>query len=146
MPFPLEFIVEGTPLSLQAMPASIRRWRAKIQSAAKSRIDEQTDWYSYDERAISVTILCFLTAEMRPGDIDNLAKPILDAMNRTVYPDDRCVERLLIQKIEPGSLKIEPGTFIPFSNVTEQLALSLEATPPVVYVRIDDHLEWRRFT
>ena len=138
MPFPLEFIVEGTPLSLQAMPASIRRWRAKIQSAAKSRIDEQTDWYSYDERAISVTILCFLTAEMRPGDIDNLAKPILDAMNRTVYPDDRCVERLLIQKIEPGmSMR--------FSNVTEQLALSLEATPPVVYVRIDDHLEWRSF-
>ena len=137
VPFPLELVVVGTPISAQASAKTRSNWQNTVKSAASRRLHELTDWYSYDERDVAVTILYFLSAKMQ-GDIDNLVKPILDALVQTVYPDDRCVERLLIQKFEPGISQ-------QFSNVTEQLARSLEMEPPVVYIRIDDHLLWRDF-
>ena len=103
---------------------------------AKLRLRDLTDWYWLDERTITVTILYFPVA-MMAGDIDNIVKPILDGMNTIVYPDDRLVERLLVQRFEPG---------IPwsFSRPTSQLGLALDTPPPVVYIRIDDALTWRR--
>ena len=47
-----------------------------------------------------MTIFFFPQAEMQ-ADIDNCAKPILDAMGRFVYADDRQVDRMVVQKFEP---------------------------------------------
>ena len=82
-----------------------------------------------------MTIFYFCPAEME-GDIDNIVKPILDGMISAVYLDDRVVERVLVQKFEPG---IERS----FIDVSQKLADALDADTPVVYVRVDDDLSWR---
>lgn len=85
------------------------------------------------EEPVAVTIYFFPQAEMQV-DIDNCAKPILDAMGRFVYIDDKQVERIVIQKFEPErpmEVKDEPTPF---------LATALDAEVPVVYVKVDTDL------
>ena len=65
------------------------------------------------------------------GDLDNILKPILDALCALVYIDDQQIERILVQKFEPSRL-------MSFSDPTPALADALEREGPVVYVRIDD--------
>lgn len=71
------------------------------------------------------------------GDVDNIVKPIMDALIGTVYPDDGVVERVLVQKFEPDidwSIEEPSG----------MLAAALDTDAPVVYIRVDDDLAWRR--
>ncbi len=71
------------------------------------------------------------------GDIDNIVKPIMDALIGIAYPDDRFVERIVAQKFEPD-------TDWAFASPSDQLAAALDKPVPVVYVRVDDDLKWRR--
>lgn len=64
------------------------------------------------------------------GDIDNIVKPILDALRPGVYLNDRQVERVWVQKFEPGGLPA-------FSDPSPRLLEALEREKPLVYVRID---------
>lgn len=135
--FPLEFVIAGTPLSLQASPQSLARWKRIIGDAANNRLREGDGIVWIDDRPLAVTILCFF-AEPMTGDIDNVVKPILDGMTGVVYRDDRVVERVLIQRFEPGyDWSISPG-----SNA---MLRALADPPPIVYVRVDDDLGWRQF-
>jgi len=69
------------------------------------------------------------------GDMDNIVKPILDALSRHVYIDDRQVERVLDQKFE------RPNA-VAFNQPTATLASALEKSRPVLYVRVsNDPLE-----
>ncbi len=38
------------------------------------------------------------------GDVDNIVKPILDALSKHIYNDDGQVERIWVQKFEPGRI------------------------------------------
>jgi crossover junction endodeoxyribonuclease RusA len=136
IPFPLEIVIEATPISPQGSASSKEAWRQAVADSARLRLRDLFDWYWLDERATAVTILYFPIARMQ-GDVDNIVKPILDGMKSVVYPDDRLVERLLVQRFEPGV----PWSF---SAPTGQLGLALDRPPPVVYIRIDDDLSWRR--
>ena len=71
------------------------------------------------------------------GDVDNIVKPIMDALIGVAYPDDRLVERVLVQKFEPD---IDWS----FEEPSEMLLAALDTGTPVVYVRVDDDLAWRR--
>jgi len=97
-----------------------------------------------DNRPLAVTIYVFLNAPML-ADIDNIAKPILDSLKRIIYRDDRIIERLIVQKFEPGT---NPQFSVPTERLArvldEQLTSRLEQNDPVVYIRIDDNLSWRR--
>jgi crossover junction endodeoxyribonuclease RusA len=66
------------------------------------------------------------------GDIDNIVKPILDAMCNHIYLDDHQVERLLIQKFEPENLFL-------FSSPSSTLANALSRTKPALYIRLSDN-------
>lgn len=76
------------------------------------------------------------------GDVDNIVKPILDALNGQAYTDDRLVERVVSQKFEPD-------VAWSFGSPSVQLTAALDAISatdepqPVVYIRIDDDLSWR---
>lgn len=63
------------------------------------------------------------------GDIDNIVKPVLDALCRHVYVDDRQVERVVVQKFEPGNA-------FTFTRLTTKLAEALGAKKPVLYIRV----------
>ncbi len=79
----------------------------------------------------------YFSSDRMVGDIDNIVKPILDAMVRIAYADDREVERVTVQRFEP----LDQWEF---SDPSAQLVAALDNDPPVVYIRVDDDLSWRR--
>ena len=133
--FPLEFFIEAAPKSSGASALSRELWKATVKDTARRRVQETIDWSLLDNRRVAVTIFYFSPVEME-GDVDNIVKPILDAMITVAYPDDRMVERLLVQKFEPGMQWS-------FDDTTESLADALRTEAPVVYIRVDDDLSWR---
>jgi len=122
---PFEFIVKGTAISLQGSSESKRTWKETVQTAAKVALPEGA-WLLTDP--VAVTIYLFPAAEMQ-GDVDNRVKPILDAMVRCVYSDDEIVERVVVQKFEPGHI-------FAFQSPSAALLRALQAEEPVVYIRI----------
>lgn len=126
--FPFEFLVEGTPVSAQrGHRRSLRQWQLRIVDASRRRLPEG---HFASAGPIGVTLYYFPAAAMR-GDIDNIVKPILDAMCRHVYLDDHQVERLLIQKFEPG----RP---LAFGSPSSTLLEALSRPRPVLYIRLTD--------
>ena len=70
------------------------------------------------------------------GDVDNIVKLIVDGMVAVIYPDDRLLDRIIVQKSEPGVEAV-------FYSLTPTLERAVETDPPVIYIRIDDDLSWR---
>lgn len=127
---PFEFLVYGTAVSQQSKSASSRRtWKSTVSAAARRALP-QGAWLLTDR--LAVTLFIFPAGTLH-GDIDNRVKPILDAMVRCVYSDDELVERLVVQKFEPGR-------GFAFSAPSATLREALATDEPVVYVRITDDL------
>ncbi len=80
--------------------------------------------------AIAVTIYYFPEGQMQ-GDIDNIVKPILDAMCDWIYVDDKQVERVVVQRFNEESI-------YSFSNPSNALLRAMSATGPAVYIRVSD--------
>jgi crossover junction endodeoxyribonuclease RusA len=90
---PLEFIVEGTPVSLQSHNRKIlQAWKQKVRIAA------QPLWGNTAPVTfrVQVTLTYFYRAEAT--DVDNIIKPILDALNDLVYKDDKQVTDIYARK------------------------------------------------
>lgn len=134
--FPLGFIVAETPRSVQARPKSVQRWMALVSAAARRRIAEVIDQSWLDERPLALSVYYFPPAAM-DGDIDNIIKPIMDALAGIVYLDDRSIERVVAQKFESGL-----DWF--FQQPSDMLSAALNVGGAVVYIRLDDDLAWRR--
>ncbi|TGD97102.1 RusA family crossover junction endodeoxyribonuclease [Methylobacterium nonmethylotrophicum] len=132
--YPLAFFINATPLSLKAKAASRARWSETVRHAARARIDATDELGFVQEGPFSLTIYYFPSAPM-VGDVDNIVKPIMDALIHLAYNDDRSIERVLVQKLEPG-------VDWSFAQPSAQLTGALLIAPPVVYIRIDD-LSWR---
>ena len=66
------------------------------------------------------------------GDIDNIVKPVLDALGKHIYIDDSQVERVVVQKFEPGNV-------FPFAAPTTTLADALIRPKPLLCVRLSDN-------
>ena len=63
------------------------------------------------------------------GDVDNIVKPILDALSRHIYLDDQQIERVVVQKFELGFR-------FSFAKPSGALAEALRETEPVLYIRV----------
>lgn len=126
--FPLEFLVQGTPVSQQAKRVqSIEEWKARVIEACQPKIPQP---HFATELPVSVTLLYFPDGEMQ-GDIDNIVKPILDALCKYIYVDDKQVQRVWVQKFEPGNV-------FEFASPSATLQEALNASKPVLYVRVSD--------
>jgi len=126
--FPLEFLVSGVPVSLQAdRTATKQEWKERVRSAS-SAVLPKPHFASLGRMA--VTIYNFPAEPMR-GDLDNIVKLILDALCRHVYVDDRQVERIVVQKFDPGNV-------FAFSTPRGTFARALAAARPVVYIRVSN--------
>jgi hypothetical protein len=126
---PFEFAVRGTAISLQGSGASKAAWKDAIREAARKALPEGS-WLLTEP--LAVTIFIFPGAVMQ-GDVDNRVKPILDAMVRCVYSDDEIVERVVVQKFEPGRV-------FAFQSPTDTLVSALEADEPIIYIRVTNDL------
>lgn len=122
-------------MSLQASGRSRERWKVIVEEAARRRIRETDELGFLDRRPLAFTVYYFPAAPMI-GDIDNIVKPIMDALIRVAYMNDKDVERVVVQKFEP---QVDWD----FADPSDQLAAALDITPPVVYIRVDDDLSWR---
>jgi Holliday junction resolvase RusA-like endonuclease len=126
--FPIEFLVKGTPVSLQAKrPESREEWKERVRTASTSVIP-QPHFASGDRMSVT---LYYLPKEPMQGDVDNIVKPVLDALSRHIFINDRQVERVLVQKFEPGNV-------FGFAQPSETFAEALDGAKPVLYVRVSN--------
>jgi crossover junction endodeoxyribonuclease RusA len=128
--FPVEFVVEGTPVSLQARGRrrkSLREWQARVKKTSRTALPEG---HFASESPIAVTLYYFPAAAMQ-GDIDNVVKPILDALSKHIYLDDYQVHRVLVQKFEPDNV-------FRFPSPSAALEDALARRKPALYVRLSD--------
>jgi hypothetical protein len=126
--FPIEFIVLGTPVSLQAARAATKsEWKERVKHASTAVIP-QPHFASQNRMAITIYNL---PAEPMQGDVDNIVKLIVDALTQHIYVDDRQIERVVVQKFEPGNL-------FTFAEPSEVLSRALETAKPLVYIHISN--------
>lgn len=127
--FPIEFWVRGTPVSLQAKRAVAReQWKEKVRGASDMALGGP--YFAFDG-PIAVT-LYYLPSEPMQGDVDNIVKPILDALGQHIYRDDRQVERVVVQKFEPENN-------FSFQKPTKAFSQALSEGRPVLYVKISNN-------
>ncbi len=124
---PLEFVVYGVAVSLQASSQARTRWIDHVRETA--RIARGAENFALDV-GVAVTLYYFPRGPMQ-GDIDNIVKPVLDALSPYIFLDDHQVERIVVQKFEPG------GEFV-FAAPSPALLLALAAIRPALYVCITD--------
>lgn len=126
--FPIEFIVKGTPVSLRAkLRRSRKEWKERVKNASTSVIPSP-HFASEDRLAIT---LYYLPAEPMQGDVDNIVKPVLDALTKHIYIDDRQVERVVVQKFDPDNV-------FPFAEPSATFAEALNGDRPLLYVRVSN--------
>ena len=136
LPFPIEFLIRDTPRSHQGKNLKAKeQWKQKVGAIAKAHVDALRDFFFLDDRTLAATIFYFPPVAMG-GDIDNIVKLIVDGMITIIYPNDRLLERITVQKFEPGIVSV-------FRSLTPTLERATETEPPVLYIRIDDDLSWR---
>ncbi|WP_454645800.1 RusA family crossover junction endodeoxyribonuclease [Bradyrhizobium liaoningense] len=76
--------------------------------------------------------LYYLPEGRMPGDIDNIVKLVLDALCAHIYLDDAQVERVVVQKFEPGNV-------FGFSNASMTIIDAITGPKPVLYVRVSNN-------
>ena len=93
MPIPFEFVVAGSPVSQQTRRRELlREWIQTVHQVARQ------GWVTEPPLAgaVAVTITFFYDSDLL--DVDNIPKPVLDALKGIVYDDDRQVSDLLCRK------------------------------------------------
>jgi Holliday junction resolvase RusA-like endonuclease len=126
----MEFVVAGPPISnQQSTPtgrANLAAWRTKIRGVA------QTLWSNpAPSGELKVIILNFYVGKEPSVDLDNMSKPILDAMQSLVYDDDRQVTQGEIAHLRVG------GAYT-IAGVSDVVVLAIRAGAEFVYIRIED--------
>lgn len=89
-----------------------------------------SDYRPYEGR-IAATIYYFLDEQMR-GDVDNIVKPVLDALSSCAYVDDKQVDRVVVQRFEGGNI-------FAFTSPSQTLAKAVTDPKPLVYVRLSNN-------
>ena len=93
MSVPFEFVIGGPAVSQQTRRTERREvWKEEVRSVARDR------WTSDSPVAGSVAVTITYFFESGEPDVDNIPKPILDAMQGVVYSDDTQVSDLLCRK------------------------------------------------
>lgn len=116
---PFEFVIDGPPISQQTRRRErLRNWIREVQSEARRH------WPS-DELPISSLVMVKITYfyESVSLDVDNISKPILDALKGWVFADDDQVTDLLCRKRNlRGRFRVEDASGI----LSERLDRELE--------------------
>lgn len=122
---PFEFLILRRPLSLQAKRPNLQAWKAFVTNEA------QKQWSSplieEGNLHISIVYLC----DDSPPDVDNIVKPILDALVGLVFEDD-----ILIADVESHRRYLSEG--IDVTNLPLLLQTAASKGEECVYVRIEN--------
>ena len=120
-----EFVIEGPAVSLKAKKTNARRyqrWIRTVRAAAQSEFQSRSQLTS---QGIIVSITNYYT--LSPPDVDNIIKPLLDAMGMVVYADDSQVRKVVIEKVDLTSTNT-------IQNPSPLLATALENYSEVLHI------------
>lgn len=124
---PLELLIRGYPVSHQTKRrAALDRWKRDVQAQARMQLEEGV--FALLQTLI-VTVFFFPRTTLE-SDLDNAAKPILDALGRCVFRDDRQIERLVLQRFEDGKA-------LPLEEDGTRLDAAVASVEPIIYIRIE---------
>ena len=125
MPVPFEFVVDGPVVSQQARSKERREaWQQDVQDAARDRWDAEPP----EAGPVSVTITYFFNRV--DVDVDNIPKPILDALEGLIFSDDAQVSDLLCRKRDFRDLPV-------VRNPPADLQDYLRESRQVVHIHVD---------
>ena len=111
---PFEFIIDGPPVSQQARRRErIHEWIEDVRSVA-------TRYWSAGELPVTGSVMLTITYfyDSVSMDVDNISKPISDALKELVYLDDKQVTDLLCRKRD---LNANPRVEAPSALLAEGL-------------------------
>lgn len=80
-----EFLIPRRPVSLQAKRRSLRAWKDYVRALAAE------NWAKPPLRGADVHLALIYLFDTDPLDVDNIIKPIQDALAGIVYHDDSSV-------------------------------------------------------
>lgn len=124
---PFEFTIKGPPISHQAKSTSRRRWQTAVAAAASAKV-QNGDTPISDNVAIKITYYF----EGDTPDVDNIIKPIQDALIGIVYVDDAQVVQAISSKTRiDGSFTIRGASaelLLAFSD--RDAFVHVQVTPP----------------
>jgi len=84
MVLPFDFLVRGTPISLQGNSSARRNWKDAVhEQASKTWVGNP-----YKEESLHFTLVHLCDEIGEYPDIDNIIKPIQDALIGLIYDDD----------------------------------------------------------
>lgn len=126
---PFEFTIEGPPLSHQTKNRqNLQNWKAQVSAAAQSTLTAGTV-PTLDN--VSVTITYYY--EDSSPDVDNIIKPIQDALIGIVFVDDsQVVDTKSRKRLLDGSFRIRGASaklLLAFSEGKNFLHIKVEAEP-----------------
>jgi len=126
MPIPFSFVIGGPPVSQQARRRNrVRAWTGAVRSAAEQ------DWNAEPPVVGSVAVSITYFYDSDPLDVDNIPKPILDALMGLVYSDDSQVSDLLCRKRD-----LSEGPRI--QNASPALLEFLGEAEPVLHIAVTE--------
>ncbi len=125
----LDFVVAGIPASLQASARSKDGWKQRVEEAARAKIREE-DQILGECRGI---LVYFHFGETHL-DVDNVIKPIADALTGIAYGDDCNVTEWIARKTDLGRTELVD----PPAALVDGLAERVVARQPFVYVCVVD--------
>lgn len=123
----IRFILRTDPVSLQADRKSAFILAVKYYLARVNH--DFTDFYN--ER-LCVAVLYFLRSSVQVADVDNMAKPLLDAMQDYAYANDRQIDHLDTIRLNSGS---EDEAYIGVRIAQTRIAANEDVISPEFDVR-----------
>ena len=117
--------MSGTPVSQQCRrQATLRSWKDRVSRDARKERPEAVPF----EGDVTVRIAYYYFD--RGMDLDNLSKPICDALKKVIYLDDGQITDLYAAKRDLNRLVATAG-------VTDVLSKALQTTKEFIHVTID---------
>lgn len=94
-----EFIVEGPAVSLKAKKSNAKRYQKWIRTV---RDAAQKEWPKAKRPTKSPSVIVRITNyyTLSPPDVDNIIKPILDAVETVAYMNDQQVYKVVSEKFD----------------------------------------------
>ena len=123
-----ELLIKRRPLSVQAKASNLQAWIEEVRRQAKKQWNRSTP---LADEAFSLTLVFLYESD--PIDVDNIIKPIQDALVGVVYPDDQLLtdvhshRRLISDTLSFAGLPSTLATAI--KNQKECVYLQVQAGP-----------------
>jgi hypothetical protein len=131
----VEFVVDGTPRSLQGSSRGIEAWKDVVREAARRATNDREHRVDYIDVAVRIFHYCFDWGD-NDGDLDNIAKPILDAMCGEAIFNDNQVRHLTLRRTDlrqHGLTQIDGATPL----LAERLERALSDEGGFVYIAVE---------